>query len=258
MIAHFCVLALFFAPFGTAESNSNGCISREEFEKFKTDVLNRIELLTVEKNQQIEDQKKTILDLKSLLARFDDTSPISVHHEDLENNSTEDIPLHVSEDASSEPLPVRRLAPMKRLSSAAIRAPEDVIAFSAFLTNKEINPGAHHIIVYDHVLTNSGNGYSKHTGAFVAPRAGFYVFSWTTFANPGSYFPIELTVNSARAGIVFVQGDTTYNGVTGVAVVQLQQSDAVMVRSEPGYTPHGDIYSEHNMQTSFSGWCISC
>lgn len=112
MIAHFCVLALFFAPFGTAESNSNGCISREEFEKFKTDVLTRIERLTVEKNQQIEDQKKTILDLKSLLARFDDTSPISVHHEDLENNSTEDIPLHVSEDASSEPLPVRRLAPM--------------------------------------------------------------------------------------------------------------------------------------------------
>ena len=116
MIAHFCVLVLFFAPFGTAESNSNGCISREEFEKFKTDVFTRIERLAVEKNKQIEDQKKTILDLKSLLARFDDTSPISVHHEDLENNSTEDTPLRVSEDnimdSSSVPLPVRRLAQM--------------------------------------------------------------------------------------------------------------------------------------------------
>ena len=69
---------------------------------------------------------------------------------------------------------------------------------------------------------------------------------------------MELTLNSVRAGIVYVQGDTTYNGVTGVAVIQLQQNDVVMVRSEPGFTPHGNIYSDPNTKTSFSGWCISC
>lgn len=136
--------------------------------------------------------------------------------------------------------------------------PTGVIAFYAYLTNAEINPGAHHIIVYDHVITNSGNGYSKHTGSFTAPKAGMYVFSWTTFVDPHSYFPIELIHNSVRAGIVFVQGDTTFNGVTGLAVIQLQQGDVVMVRSEPGYTPHGNIHSEHHMKTSFAGWCISC
>lgn len=136
--------------------------------------------------------------------------------------------------------------------------PTDIVAFYAYLSNAEINPGQHHIIVYDHVMTNSGNGYSKHTGAFTAPKTGMYVFSWTTFVDPHSYFSIELINNSVRAGIVFVQGDTTYNGVTGLAVIQLEQGDVVMVRSEPGYTPHGNIYSDNNMKTTFSGWCISC
>lgn len=82
----------------------------------------------------------------------------------------------------------------------------DVIAFYAYLTNTESNPGAHHIIVYDHVVTNSGNGYSKFTGAFTAPRAGMYVFSWTTFINPSSNFPIELTHNdSFRAWRSYLQ-----------------------------------------------------
>lgn len=137
-------------------------------------------------------------------------------------------------------------------------APTDVIAFYAYLTNAEKTPGANHVIVYDHIMTNSGNGYNKHTGAFTAPIAGMYVFSWTTFADPHTYFPIELTHNSVRAGIIFVQGDTIYNGVTGLAVIQLQQGDVVLVRSEPGYIPQGNIHSEHHMKTSFSGWCISC
>lgn len=135
-------------------------------------------------------------------------------------------------------------------------APTDVIEFYAYLTNAERNPGQDHVIVYDHIMTNSGNGYSKHTGAFTAPEEGMYVFSWTTFEDPRSYFPIELIHNSVRAGIVFVQGDTTYNGVTGLVVIQLQQGDVVMVSSEPGYIPIGNIYSDHNMQTSFSGWRI--
>lgn len=134
----------------------------------------------------------------------------------------------------------------------------DVVAFYAYLTNTETNPGPHHVIVYDHIVTNSGNGYNKHSGAFTVPKAGMYVFSWTTFVNPNSYFPIELAVNSHRAGIVFVHASTTFNGVTGSVVIQLQQDDVVMVRSEPGYNPSGNIYSDNKMKTTFSGWCISC
>lgn len=136
--------------------------------------------------------------------------------------------------------------------------PEGVIAFYAYLTNAEINPGAHHIIVYDHLMANSGNGYSKFTGAFTAPRQGMYEFSWTTFADPQTYIPIELTHNNTRAGIIYVQADGTPNGVTGLAVIRVPQGDVVMVRSKPGYNPRGNIFSDNNMKTSFSGWCILC
>ncbi|XP_062589889.1 complement C1q subcomponent subunit A-like [Saccostrea cucullata] len=153
-------------------------------------------------------------------------------------------------------------SPRKRMKQPKVSritdSPEYPIAFYAYLTTPEVNPGAHHIVVYDHVMTNNGQGYNKHTGSFTAPTTGTYVFSWTTFVPPHSRFPMELTVNSARAGIVFVQGDTTYNGVTGMAVVNLQLGDTVYVRSEPGYTPVGNIYSDHNTQTSFCGWCLSC
>lgn len=85
-----------------------------------------------------------------------------------------------------------------------------------------------------------------------------YVFSWTTFADPHTYFPIELTHNNARAGIIYVEAGGTPNGVTGLAVIQVQQGDVVMVRSSPGFNPRGNIYSDNNMKTSFSGWCILC
>lgn len=78
------------------------------------------------------------------------------------------------------------------------------------------------------------------------------------FADPQTYIPIELTHNNARAGIIYVQADDTPNGVTGLAVIQVQQGDVVMVRSKPGYNPRGNIFSDNNMKTSFSGWCILC
>lgn len=136
--------------------------------------------------------------------------------------------------------------------------PAGIVAFYAYLTNTETNAGPHHVIVYDHVVTNSENGYNKHTGAFTAPKSGMYVFSWTTFVDPRSYFPIELAVNSHRAGIVFVHASTTFNGITGSVVITLQQNDVVMVRSAPGYNPNGNIYSDNNRKTTFSGWRISC
>ncbi|XP_052694353.1 complement C1q-like protein 3 [Crassostrea angulata] len=235
------------------------CISRKEFDDFKANVLNHIQELTLKNDKQakeIEYQKKAILDLKRMLVKYDETSNNSNQNDTAvtSNQSLPGEPSMLSTKDSLKP-PRKREAMQPRQLTAN---PTDVIAFYAYLTNAEINPGAHHIIVYDHVITNSGNGYSKHSGSFTAPKAGMYVFSWTTFVDPHSYFPIELIHNSVRAGIVFVQGDTTFNGVTGLAVIQLQQGDVVMVRSEPGYTPHGNIHSEHHMKTSFAGWCISC
>lgn len=236
--------------------------SRKEFAEFKANVLNYtcIQELTLEKDKQakqIQYQKKAILVLKRLLAKNDEASTI-LNHEKSAIISNQSLPQEPTKSSKLIPLmsqPQGKTAVTKRRMRAL---PENVIAFYAYLTNAEKKPGAHHIIVYDHVTTNSGNGYSKYTGAFTAPTQGMYVFSWTTFADPHSYFPIELTHNNSRADIIYVDAGGTPNGVTGLAVIQVQQGDVVMLRSSPGFNPRGNIYSDNNMKTSFSGWCILC
>lgn len=138
------------------------------------------------------------------------------------------------------------------------RAVEGTIAFYAYMSHKETDPGAHHLLVYDHVVTNLGNGYNKHTGFFTPPVSGVYVFTWTTFACANSYFPVEITVNSSPIGVTFNHGPNTYNAVTGVVVVDVNQGDSVGIRTRPNYTPVGSICSDVNMRVAFSGWCISC
>ncbi|CAG2204187.1 unnamed protein product [Mytilus edulis] len=38
-----------------------------------------------------------------------------------------------------------------------------IIAFHAYLSKSEIDPGHHHTIIFDSVLSNSGNGYNNHS-----------------------------------------------------------------------------------------------
>lgn len=80
--------------------------------------------------------------------------------------------------------------------------PAHVVAFYVDLTNIETNTGLHHVILYDHVVTNSGNGHNKHSGPFTVPQAGMYLFSWTTFVDPHSNFQFELNSRSIVIGLV--------------------------------------------------------
>ena len=101
----------------TTKVNSNGCVSREEFEKFKTDVLTRIDRLSVEKTEQakqIEDQKRAILDLRSMLAKYDDISSNISHSKEPPMNSTRDVTVDVTDSATHSPAHL----PLKRVSSS--------------------------------------------------------------------------------------------------------------------------------------------
>lgn len=47
------------------------------------------------------------------------------------------------------------------------------------MSQNEAHVVDHHIITFDNVQTNVGNGYNKHTGSFIVPQSGVYVFTWT-------------------------------------------------------------------------------
>jgi hypothetical protein len=44
------------------------------------------------------------------------------------------------------------------------------VAFYAYLGKNELNIALHHSFIFDVVIANLGNGYNKHTGAFIVPR----------------------------------------------------------------------------------------
>lgn len=59
------------------ETVTTDFISRQEFDVFKSNVLNLIQELTLENDKQakeIDYQKKAILDLKRMLRKYDETS----------------------------------------------------------------------------------------------------------------------------------------------------------------------------------------
>ena len=116
MSAYLTVLLLFsFIEF--TKSKSSECISREEFEKFKTEVLTRIESLSLEKYEQakqIEDQKTAILHLGSLLEKYGDTSLTSSNIQESTTKLTEKVPVEPANSMkdSSIPLPLRTETPL--------------------------------------------------------------------------------------------------------------------------------------------------
>ena len=93
MSAYLTVLLL-FSFFEFAKSKPSECISREEFEKFKTEVLTRIESLSLEKYEQakqIEDQKTATLHLGSLLEKYGNTSLTSSNIQESTTKLTEKV-----------------------------------------------------------------------------------------------------------------------------------------------------------------------
>ena len=124
------------------------------------------------------------------------------------------------------------------------------------MSGKEIDIGPHHTLIFDHIETNIGNSYNGHTGAFIAPINGLYMFFYTVFGEHPSYMSIEITVNSVARGAIFVDNRATpyhNTGSTGVAVFVLSQGDDCFMRTQSTYPSTGNINSNYMMRTSFSG-----
>ncbi|XP_052067672.1 uncharacterized protein LOC127706969 [Mytilus californianus] len=132
-----------------------------------------------------------------------------------------------------------------------------IIAFHAYLSKSEIDPGHHHTIIFDSVLSNSGNGYNNNSGTFIAPENGMYVFAYTVVGYRGSRMPVHLVVNSNIVGATATDSisDTKYPSASTVVVVYLNQNDTCFLRTttNTGYVV-GNLYSSDWSRSSFSAW----
>lgn len=134
--------------------------------------------------------------------------------------------------------------------------PVDTVAFYAYLSTDTPASVAHHILAFDTVITNVGNAYHPHSGTFIAPRTGIYVFTWTIRLYGYSHQTTELLVNNNVINwINFNSNDAVDGSVTGTAVVHVNQGDDVLIRTGARYHI-GTIISDLDGKSSFAGWIL--
>ncbi|XP_062591680.1 uncharacterized protein LOC134253183 [Saccostrea cucullata] len=133
----------------------------------------------------------------------------------------------------------------------------NVVAFYAYLSKDVPSPSAHHILTFDYVITNAGNAYHPHSGTFIVPRSGFYVFTWTIRMYGTSQHPTELLVNNYSVGAIYLNSGNAIDGcVTGTVVVHVNQGDDVLLRTYDSWNG-GDIVSRPEGRSSFAGWALA-
>lgn len=134
--------------------------------------------------------------------------------------------------------------------------PVDTVAFYAYFSSSFPASIAHRILTFDKVITNVGNAYHPHSGTFIAPRSGLYVFTWTIRLRLNFYHTTELVVNNNVVNWIYFYPNSNVDGsVSGTSVVHVDQGDDVLIRTS--FTHHsGDIMSDANGVSSFAGWIL--
>ncbi|XP_062613158.1 uncharacterized protein LOC134274928 [Saccostrea cucullata] len=130
------------------------------------------------------------------------------------------------------------------------------VAFYAYMSSPVSNIGSHHVLVFDVVKTNVGNGFHQNAGVFIAPKSGVYVFYWNIRVSHNHYHSVELIVNKEQVGVFIAQSVSGQNFQGGnLAVVYVNQEDDVFVRTIAN-SRVGDIYNDDLGHSSFSGWLL--
>ncbi|XP_052692374.1 cerebellin-3-like isoform X2 [Crassostrea angulata] len=104
------------------------------------------------------------------------------------------------------------------------------------------------VVKYNQVLLNIGGGYQKHSGHFVAPVDGTYVFFLSLLPTPGTSASFFIFVNS-RSTV------EALNVSSNMAIVSLSKGDHVWVMSHPG----GRVDPRQRLQyagNTFSGFLV--
>lgn len=142
------------------------------------------------------------------------------------------------------------------LTVPSTSTPTVMIAFHAYLSQDSSGPlPIHHILKFDMVPLNKGNGYKAFDGIFIAPTSGIYVFSWSFMSDVHGNVITELTKNADVIGNRFADSlnSAVYDFSTGTVVVEILQGDHVYVRMGAST---GRVKSVSYSRTTFSGWLL--
>lgn len=138
------------------------------------------------------------------------------------------------------------------------RAADTLIAFYAYSSHTFTRPSDHFVLIFDTVIPNTGNGYHHHSGIFIAPRSGYYVFTWSFRIQNDAHISTELMVNnSPRSSVYFDSRDEVGGNTAGTIIVHLDFDDEVFVRITGDNYNLGNILSDYIGRTYFGGWLLA-
>lgn len=90
--------------------------------------------------------------------------------------------------------------------------PTGLIAFHAYVSKNNSGPlVTHHIVQFDVVTLNRGNGYNAFDGIFIVPAIGTYVFSWSFMSDSQGNVCTQLMRNAEILCTRFADS-TTFTG----------------------------------------------
>ncbi|KAK3580250.1 hypothetical protein CHS0354_012778 [Potamilus streckersoni] len=128
------------------------------------------------------------------------------------------------------------------------------VAFDSTISVEDLtNLGVHHTIIFDHVITNIGGAYHPHTGVFITPIDGVYVFNLRAVARARTWEWLELVKDGSWIQSILADAGSFDSFATGslVAVLELNKGNEVWVRTGGGTGEiHGSSY------TFFSAWLL--
>lgn len=138
-----------------------------------------------------------------------------------------------------------------------LRKPFECCIFS-YMDHDLPTPSPDHTLVFDVSPTDTGNHYNKFTGIFTAPHSGTYVFTWTSYCVSGGFTYLQAVVNDIVLDSSYCNaaGAQYHRSITGTVVANINQSDAVFIRTHPTGINQGEVVSSDNHRTTFAGWLL--
>jgi hypothetical protein len=124
------------------------------------------------------------------------------------------------------------------------------IAFSAALSQSEVDLRQGDTIIFDKVFANIGSAYNSNTGVITAPTKGAYLVSLAMSVENGQQFYLVLTKEGAHLFDIYADSTTNneFTSTTKEWIIDLNQGDRVWVRSGTNGQLHGNL---HSMITGF-------
>ena len=130
-------------------------------------------------------------------------------------------------------------------------AKDTPVAFTAGMTSYS-SSWMGDILVFPHVITNKGQGYSSSSGKFTAPRDGTYVFTVTAVSWSSKVISLDIVLDGVSKMRTFSSDPESAESGTNLVVLELDQGDAVWVKRFEGK----GYFSVSVPYTTFSGFLL--